>query len=492
MKRIFIAALAAAILLSFCGCHIHRSEVKVSCTEDEICTKCLQVMKEAPGHSPIADATCTEDSVCGVCGEVVKEAFGHDLPNISDCTVAKVCTVCGVTVIEAKEHTPGAEATCTEPQLCTKCGVILTEALGHAPDREPSCTDISACTRCGEVLKEALGHTPGAEPTETQAQTCTLCNAVLKPATGPFGPNFVEETVNTGHYNNNVKAYYSGNVLICGDYAVEYFGASASGNSEYAQIVSDFAKKFPALSVKSLIVPKAATFHSPEGYTDQQNNHKAFIDATYAMMDESVVKVDAFSEMAAHEGEYMFYRTDHHWTSLGAYYASVAYCKANGITPRERSSYESAITAGYVGSLYTYGGKPAALTEHKDYNVGRLPAVKYTMTYTTDGATYKGSAVNKNGKGYASMFMCGDQAFTHIVTENKNGRKLIIFKESYGNAFAPYMIDYYEEVIVIDIRKSTESVAKIISDYGITDALIINNIQAVSSLRKTLKEKLES
>jgi len=79
-----------------------------------------------------------------------------------------------------------------------------------------------------------------------------------------------------------------------------------------------------------------------------------------------------------------------------------------------------------------------------------------------------------------------------FVTENKNGKKLMIFKDSYGNAFAPYMIDYYEEVIVIDIRYATDSVEWMIENYGITDVVIINNLQAAISLQSTLSSKIMS
>ena len=114
------------------------------------------------------------------------------------------------------------------------------------------------------------------------------------------------------------------------------------------------------------------------------------------------------------------------------------------------------------------------------------------MTCTTGGSTFEAKAINEEASGYAEAFMSGDQAFTDIKTENKNGKKLLIFKESYGNAFAPYMIAYYEEIIVIDIRQETASIASMIDEYGITDALIINNVQGALSLRENLQSKLTS
>ena len=108
------------------------------------------------------------------------------------------------------------------------------------------------------------------------------------------------------------------------------------------------------------------------------------------------------------------------------------------------------------------------------------------------GAWYNASALNYNYKTYAGMFISGDNPLTVITTANKNGRTLMIFKESYGNAFVPYMIDYYEQIVVVDIRESSKSVEALIEQYGVTDALIINNVQAAISLQPQLHSKAMS
>jgi len=198
-------------------------------------------------------------------------------------------------------------------------------------------------------------------------------------------------------------------------------------------------------------------------------------------MSDGVKKIDVMGEMTPHKGEYMYYRTDHHWTSLGAYYASAAYCKANGITPRAIGEYKTVRTDGYVGSMYAFcaSPKPECLKKNPDSTIGRLPAVAYKMTYTRDDTEYSGSAVNEKAAGYM-MFICGDQPFTKIVAQNKTGKKLLVFKESYGNAFVPYMIDYYDEIYVVDIREKTPAISSLISEKGITDVLFINNVFAAA------------
>ena len=464
MKKIIVLLFVVlCVIFSLAGCHSHESNGNISCVEEELCLTCGEVIRQAGEHNA-SKATCTQDSICYNCGELLEKKTGHTAPDNFVCTEDVICVTCGKVMALAKDHTTENVATCTEDEICTVCGEVVTEALGHTPGPDATATTNQVCMVCGEILKYASGSS----------------------STTPV--EFIPETISGGHYNNNINAYYSGNVLVCGDYALEYFSMNTAGSSSYASIINNFAAKYPNLNVTSVLVPKSATFNAPEGYTDQFSNHKSFIESTYAMMDERVNTADAIGVMSQHKDEYLFYRTDHHWTSLGAYYASVAYCQANGITAKELSSYQTVINTGFIGTLYSYcySPKPSCLLANPDYTVGHLPGTAYTTN------SYPGTAIVQSSKTYAGMFLGGDQGFMRFVTENKNGKKLIIFKESYGNAFAPYMIDYYEEVIVIDIRYSTDSVASIIANYGITDALIINNLQGAISLQNDLSAKIMS
>ena len=282
----------------------------------------------------------------------------------TDCTKDHVCDVCGLLLAPAGMHTVETPATCTEDAVCTVCGAVVQKATGHTPDRAGDCTHDSVCTVCGEVLFRHTGHNYVA--VGDGSYRCANCGDVLSPVVADDGKTVLPETLPFGHFNNTLKAYYASNVLVCGDYGLEYFRLKESGNADYAAIVNNFAAKYPSLNVTSVLVPKACAFYSPSGYTDCEDNQAAFISATYAMMSESVRKADAMGELSAHKGEYTYYRTDHHWTSLGAYYASRAYCAANGIEPRELSDYEAVVKNGYVGSLYTYSGKVSALRANPD------------------------------------------------------------------------------------------------------------------------------
>ena len=443
MKKIICLAAALLLLaLALTGCHKHVSAAPATCTEPEICTEC---------------------------GKVMTEALGHD---------------------------PGPEATCAAPQTCRRCGIELSPQLPHTSAGPATCTEAEVCAVCGTVISPALGHTVGEDG------VCTTCGQQVVPAGQRYiapgkgsavssdnASAVTAETASDGHYHNNIAAYYANAVLVCGDYGVEYFDPDPTGSSAYAETVNKFAAKYPNIHVTCLLTPKCCAYHSPADYDDPHDNIASFIKSTYGMMDSSVTTVDCMGLMDQHAGEYMFYRTDHHWTSLGAYYASAAYCQANGLTPWTLDSYDTVVRTGYTGSLYMYGNHPAELTANPDYSVARFPHVGYSMVYYRDGVQYNGQAVNGGVSDYAGMFLCGDQPLTVITTDNKNGKTLLVFKESYGNAFVPYMIDYYERIVVVDIREDVGSVSGIISQCGVTDALIINNCQAATSLRSNLESR---
>ncbi len=419
------------------------------------------------------------------------------------------------------EHVPGPSATCTEDQICTECGEVLVAATGHRPGDAATCLAAQTCVNCGIELSPKLEHTPGEPATCTEAQRCTVCQSELSPALGhkinesnacsvcgvqivPAGQKYIKPGRNgalsdnissiipeteSGHYNNNIEAYYAGAVLVCGDYGLEYFLPSESGNPGWATTINKFQEKYPGINVTALLVPKSCTFNSPAGYTDPYESTKNHIQATYDMLDERVKTADCLGVMSEHSEEYLFYRTDHHWTSLGAYYASVAYCEANSIIPYELDTYETVIKTDFLGTLYTYAGNPSSLKENLDYTVGHYPHIGYSMIAGNSGSWYNASAINYNYKTYAGMFISGDNPLTVITTENKNGKTLMIFKESYGNAFVPYMIDYYEQIVVVDIRETTKGVGTLIDEYGVTDVLFINNCQAAISFENELRTK---
>lgn len=184
----------------------------------------------ATGHTEGDAATCTNDQLCTVCGEVLVPRLGHD--HLATVTLHPTCTEQGIMTytcsrcedtytrpIAPNGHTSGGEATCTEPEVCTVCSARLTDKLGHNYGTvvvEPTCTErgytVHTCSRCDSVYLDAFvrakGHTPGEEATCTAAQLCTECATVLADALGHgYADTVVPPTCAEQGYTSHVCTY---------------------------------------------------------------------------------------------------------------------------------------------------------------------------------------------------------------------------------------------------------------------------------------------
>lgn len=121
------------------------------------------------------------------------------------------------------------------------------------------------------------------------------------------------------------EAQYAGNVVIVGDRAMEIPTATNSVIESYAKTVNALADALGSdVRTISLVTPNGGEFYSPESMHQGLNSQKDMIDYCYGKMGKDILTVDAYSKLRAHTDEYIFFRTDHHWTQLGAYYAYTA------------------------------------------------------------------------------------------------------------------------------------------------------------------------
>ena len=199
----------------------------------------------------------------------------------------------------------------------------------------------------------------------------------------------------------------------------------------------------------------------------------------YSQMAEGVNTVDTWTELNDHKNEYMYFRTDHHWTQRGAYYAYTAFAKAAGFVPHQISEYTQGKTNGFLGYLYTVT-KSSVLKNNPDYVEYFMPKNKSTMTVYKTPALINGVKypVISSPKASYQMFLAGDQPLCHIVSDTvKNGKTLLVTKDSFGNALVPFLTDHFEQIYVIDQREFNTSEAptlKIVDfakKHGVTDIL---------------------
>lgn len=184
--------------------------------------------------------------------------------------------------------------------------------------------------------------------------------------------------------------------------------------------------------------------------------------------------VDVTEALSEHEDEYIYYKTDHHWTSLGAYYAYAEWVRSKGGTPEPLSDWTKRVLCeDFRGTTYSKVNYPFAPYDTIDaYYRQENHAVDYNNgDYVTD-SIYEEKFLDGSDK-YA-VFFNSNQSTTKI-TGNGDG-KLLILKDSYANTFGQFVVDDYAETHLIDMRFFKGKVSEYIAQNGITEVLVLYNI----------------
>lgn len=293
------------------------------------------------------------------------------------------------------------------------------------------------------------------------------------------------------------RVYEKRTGVIVADYdttmrAMEVFGGTATGGTWYSDVVNEYKRELgDSVRVYSMIIPTAVAFYCPESAEHLTKPERPTIENMYAHMSDSITTVDIWDTLAAHTTEPIYARTDHHWLPLGAYYAAKVFAKAAGVPFRDLSDYDEHVVHNFVGSMRRFSGEQR-LREFPEEFVYYTPRnCEYTTTYV-EHILGKGNRVvglkpqyegeffrhfpDGNSSAYCT-FMGGDIRTTHVATPAHNGRRLLIIKDSYGNALPGYLFFSFEDIYVTDFRYFTRNMADYIREHHVTDLLFANNIK---------------
>ena len=286
------------------------------------------------------------------------------------------------------------------------------------------------------------------------------------------------------------KPYQSGGVYVVGSAGYEMYNYVGSLAEKYQSTVNAVANSLSGVSqVYAMAIPLSSGITLPdELFSDIPGSDQAQAEKDIlAGMGQNVKTIPLHDVMMSHRTEYIYFRTDHHWTALGAYYAYVQFCTAKGITPHNLSDYEVSQFPGFLGSFYNDGGKPDAMKNDPDtvnayHPVSATASMKYgdneNSTLTGGQVIFDESTASASLK--YGTFIMGDNPFTVIENpEVSNGESCIVVKESFGNAFVPFLVDHYQTVYVVDYRYYSGSVTQLARDKGVKDVLFVNNLSAI-------------
>lgn len=282
--------------------------------------------------------------------------------------------------------------------------------------------------------------------------------------------------------------YETTNLIIDGGRAMEIFYFNEGLNIAYADRVNWLRKQLPEETrLISMVVPTAIAFYGNSEFREGDRSTFSAISTIYDHLYPSIYKVDAYSELAQHLDEYIYFRTDHHWNGRGAYYGYRAFCRALDLEPTPLEEMKTASCSDtFLGTLYAYTQDSPLLLNSADRAEFYYPKhlgrnFYYSNSQMDDGIENVLLNPDVPQDNQYLLYIGGDTALNLISSDLKNGRSILVIKDSYANAFVPYLTDHYENVYVVDPRSFEDPLIPFIKEKGINDVLMMNYSFAVSN-----------
>ena len=187
------------------------------------------------------------------------------------------------------------------------------------------------------------------------------------------------------------------------------------------------------------------------------------------------VIVDVYDILREHRDEDIFYRTDHHWTTHGAWYGYGAYIKACGTGPGNAEAKKDlkTVSKSFLGTSYSKVNMYSREDEINIYEPVNEMTVVYNLGEKTENTFYQTGFLKKKDK--YSVFFGGNQALLEISGGTKNKKTLFIVKDSFANCIIPFLAEDYEKVVVADMRHLNAGMTMLLRKYNPTDVLVLYN-----------------
>lgn len=234
--------------------------------------------------------------------------------------------------------------------------------------------------------------------------------------------------------------------------------------------INAFAAKYRDLNSTFMLVPNAVSIQSdklPNGAAPRDQNKD--IDQVYRSLT-SLKTVDVRNILKKHKDKYIYYRSDHHWTSLGAYYGAKQVNGDVSLSDFKRMP----VTTHFQGTL---ASKTGSIHIQDEIDIYPTDKVKYLVTHNSTKkesvSMYSADALDQ--KDTYQVFLGGNEGMIHISVNNDSDKRLLIIKDSYANEMIQFLIPYYRTITVIDPRYYYDDLEQQINKDIITDVMFVYN-----------------
>lgn len=242
-----------------------------------------------------------------------------------------------------------------------------------------------------------------------------------------------------------------------------------------SRFVKETSERLGTGGVKVLLVPTASDIlrdklpaHAP-GFDQGRLLHQV-----KSKMPDNFIDIE--QSLKKHKEDYIYYRTDHHWTTLGAYYAYEEWAHESGLTPFHQGAFQiKKVTDKFYGTLFS---KVNIKVHPDDINI-YIPnqPYKYKLDYNmgkwTSNTLYDEKKLKEKDK--YSVFLGGNNPIVRIDTDIQNNRKLLVIKDSFAHSFVPFAVNHFEQTYMVDFRYFKQGMKQFIAENKITDVLVLYN-----------------
>ena len=247
-----------------------------------------------------------------------------------------------------------------------------------------------------------------------------------------------------------------------------------AANIKAIKSFSESQKKIP---VRMMLVPDAANVlnHSLPALAKPEDQTQMFSMVRKDLGD-SVEWIDVSTELNKHKTEKIYYKTDHHWTTLGAFYAFQAAAPSLGIEGDLSGKYVSyAVSDSFNGMLASKSGVNLGEKEQIDIYVPTEEDTDLIVDYEDEGkrstSLYDSSKLKE--KDQYTVFLGGNSSLLDIRTVSTSTKRLLLVKDSFANSFIPFLTPYYREIVVVDPRYYSGTINDLMDSYRISEVLFL-------------------
>lgn len=270
----------------------------------------------------------------------------------------------------------------------------------------------------------------------------------------------------------------TGGVYLCmDDYLIQI-----PAEPNWAQVernmeaINGFAERYPEVKMTMCVAPNAITVLSDKLPENAPARDQGADLAKLQEMLKGVTFVDVTKTLTRHNSRYLYYKTDHHWTSLAAVYAYGEIAPVMNLYAPDLSTYEVyTVSKTFEGTLSSKSGSHAARDTVELY----VPQtnIDYYVSYpdgTDIGSFYNREALDQ--KDHYTVFFGGNHSRVDITTTADTGRSLLIFKDSYANCLVPLLYPYFDHITMVDPRYYYDNIDLVIRSEAVTDVLFLYNL----------------